>query len=172
MVRPRMSTLLFVLVWIAIAVALVVYALTGGRRRARDHRSDAADSRSTRFATVGFVILALALGVVLPYAIIKSVENRDDVPELGIESLTASQANGREIFAQRCKLCHTLRASNASAKVGPNLDEIRPPKALVLDAVEKGRARGNGQMAADLYVGQDAEDVANFVAKAVGQSGS
>jgi hypothetical protein len=40
----------------------------------------------------------------------------------------------------------------------------------VLNAIENGRANGNGQMAQDLYTGQDAEDVANFVAKAVGQT--
>jgi mono/diheme cytochrome c family protein len=67
--------------------------------------------------------------------------------------------------------CHTLKASNAIAEIGPNLDQLRPPKALVLDAIAKGRANGNGQMAAGLYTGQDAEDVANYVAKAVGQTG-
>ena len=39
----------------------------------------------------------------------------------------------------------------------------------MLDAIHNGRARGNGQMAADLVEGQDADDVAAFVAKAVGQ---
>ena len=38
----------------------------------------------------------------------------------------------------------------------------------MLNAIEEGRARGNGQMAGGLYTGEDAEDVANFVAKAVG----
>ena len=63
------------------------------------------------------------------------------------------------------------RAANAVAQVGPNLDTLRPPKALVLDAIKNGRAKGNGQMAAGLYQGQDAEDVAAYVAKAVGQTG-
>ena len=165
-----MSTLLFVIVWILIAIALVVYAMTGGRRRSRDRRGDAADSRSTRLATVGFIILALALGGVLPYAIIKSVEDRDDVPEVGIESLTAAQQEGRRVFAERCILCHTLKASNASAKVGPNLDEMKPPKALVLDAVENGRSRGNGQMPADLAEGKEAEDLAEYVAAVAGRT--
>ena len=40
----------------------------------------------------------------------------------------------------------------------------------MLNAIESGRARGNGQMAADLYTGEDAENVASFVAKAVGQA--
>ena len=40
----------------------------------------------------------------------------------------------------------------------------------MLDAIKNGRSRGNGQMAAGLYTGQDAEDVAAYVAKAVGQT--
>ena len=71
----------------------------------------------------------------------------------------------------RCANCHTLKAANAVAQVGPNLDVRRPNKALVLDAINKGRSAGNGQMAAQLVEGQDAEDVAAFVAKAVGQTG-
>jgi len=76
-----------------------------------------------------------------------------------------------QLFGVRCVNCHTLEASNVIAEIGPNLDQLRPPKALVLDAIAKGRANGNGQMAAELYTGQDAEDVANYVAKAVGQTG-
>ena len=82
-----------------------------------------------------------------------------------------SVAYACRLFGVRCVNCHTLKASNAIAQIGPNLDDLRPPKGLVLDAIKNGRARGNGQMAANLYTGQDAEDVANYVAKAVGQSG-
>ena len=38
----------------------------------------------------------------------------------------------------------------------------------MLDAIKKGRSNGNGQMPAHIYTGQDAEDVAKFVAKSVG----
>jgi mono/diheme cytochrome c family protein len=169
MVRPRMSTLLFVLVWIAIAVALIVYALFGGRRGGR--RVDSSERRNTRLAAVGFVLLFVALVAALPYAIIKDVETREDVPEVNIDRLTADQRHGRELFAQRCKLCHSLKASNASAKVGPNLDELRPPKALTLNAIENGRARGNGQMPAELADGEDAEAIAEYVEVAAGRTG-
>jgi mono/diheme cytochrome c family protein len=54
-------------------------------------------------------------------------------------------------------------------KVGPNLDQLRPPKALILDAIKNGRARGQGQMPAGLVDGQDAQDVADFVAKVAGR---
>ena len=41
----------------------------------------------------------------------------------------------------------------------------------MLNAIQNGRARGNGQMPAQLYTGQDAEDVAEYVARVAG-SGS
>ena len=53
--------------------------------------------------------------------------------------------------------------------MGPNLDQLRPPKALILDAIQKGRARGQGQMPAGLVDGQDAQDVAAFVAAVAGR---
>jgi hypothetical protein len=40
----------------------------------------------------------------------------------------------------------------------------------VLDAIAKGRAAGNGNMPAQVYEGEDAEAVAEFVAVATGGS--
>ena len=88
-----------------------------------------------------------------------------------MSNLTAAEQHGRELFGRRCTQCHTLAASKSAAQVGPNLDTLRPPEELVLDAIKNGRSRGSGQMAAGLYQGEDAEDVAAYVAKAVGQTG-
>jgi hypothetical protein len=52
--------------------------------------------------------------------------------------------------------------------VGPDLDALAPNAQITLDAIEKGRSAGNGQMPAGLFSGKDAEDVAKFVAKSVG----
>ena len=82
--------------------------------------------------------------------------------------LNAAQANGREVFGTYCATCHTLKASNAVGKVGPNLDVLHPPKGLILDAIANGRARGQGQMPAGLVDGQDAQDVAAYVAAVAG----
>ena len=56
-----------------------------------------------------------------------------------------------------------------SGAIGPNLDKLRPPASLVLDAVSNGRARGIGTMPADIVQGKDARDVAAFVAKVAGR---
>ena len=164
-----MSTLVFVLVWVVLGLGLLLVAMSGGPGGATQ-RLMSTSRVARRISVVLFVVLALVLGVAVPAAVIAAVSGRDDIPEADVSNLTASEEHGRELFGQRCANCHTLEAANAIASVGPNLDQLRPNKALVLDAIENGRARGNGQMAAGLYTGQDAEDVANFVAKAVGQT--
>jgi len=165
-----MFTLIFVLFWVLLALGLLLVALSGGPSGALQQLQS--QSRGSRKAAVVLFALALlVLGVGIPAAVIASVDNRDDIPQANVSNLTAAEKHGRELFGMRCAQCHTLTASNAVAQVGPNLDQLRPPKALVLDAIKNGRARGAGQMAAGLYAGQDAEDVASYVAKAVGQTG-
>ena len=165
-----MFTLIFVLFWVLLALGLLLVALSGGPSGALQ-RLQSQSRGSRKAATVLFGIALLVLGVGIPAAVIASVDNRNDIPQANVSNLTAAEKHGRELFGLRCAQCHTLTASNAVAQVGPNLDQLRPPKALVLDAIEKGRARGAGQMAAGLYSGEDADDVAAYVAKAVGQTG-
>ena len=165
-----MLTLIFVLTWVILGLGLLLVALSGGPSGALQ-RLQSQSRGSRKAAIVLFVVALLVLGIGVPLAVISSVEARDDIPEANVSNLTAAEQHGRELFAQRCTQCHTLAASNAVAQVGPNLDTLRPPKALVLDALKNGRSKGNGQMAAGLYQGKDAEDVAAYVAKAVGQTG-
>ena len=165
-----MTALIFVLTWVVLGLGLLLIALSGGPSGALQRLQS--QSRGSRKAAVAlFVIALLVLGVGVPLAVITSVEARDDIPEANVSNLTAAEERGRELFGARCTQCHTLAASKAVAQVGPNLDTLRPPKALVLDAINKGRSRGQGQMAAGLYQGKDADDVAAYVAKAVGQTG-
>ena len=162
-----MSTLIFVLVWVALGLGLLLVAMSGGPGGVlKGLMSQTRGAR--RFAIVAFGVALLVLGFGVPAAVIAAVSSRDSIPEANVTSLTEAEKHGRELFGARCANCHTLQAANAIAAVGPNLDQLRPNRAVVLDALENGRANGNGQMAADLYTGQDAEDVAAFVAKAVG----
>jgi mono/diheme cytochrome c family protein len=165
-----MTTLIFVLTWVLLGLGLLLIALSGGPSGALQ-RLQSQSRGSRKAAIVLFVVSLLVLGIGVPLAVISSVEARDDIPEANVSNLTAAEKHGRELFGRRCTQCHTLAASNAVAQVGPNLDTLRPPKELVLDAIKNGRARGSGQMAAGLYQGKDAEDVAAYVAKAVGQTG-
>lgn len=165
-----MLLLVFVLAWVVLGLGLLFVAMSGGPGGAAA-RLMSTSRGARRMAVVLFTLLLLGLGVGVPAAVIAAVENKDSIPAANVSDLTAGEQRGRDLFGQRCSNCHTLKAAAAVAEIGPNLDDLRPPKALVLDAIHKGRAKGNGQMAANLYTGQDAEDVAAFVAKAVGQAG-
>jgi mono/diheme cytochrome c family protein len=163
-----MATLAFVAVFVALGLGVLLAAMSGGSQ-ARE-RQKPVSRRGRRGVTLLFLLSILLLGIAVPAAVIATDKNRNSIPEANVKSLTSLQERGRQLFGQRCKNCHTLAAAKATARVGPNLDDLRPPKALVLDAVNKGRANGKGNMAAQLVEGQDAEAVAQFVAVAVGNS--
>jgi plastocyanin len=99
--------------------------------------------------------------------------------------------NGKQQFVEKCGACHTLARANTTGVVGPNLDE----------AFQRARVDGFGQdtfegivhrqilhpairpqhdpqsgkelplMPADLVTGEDAKDVAAYVASAAAESG-
>ena len=163
------AALVFVLVLIAIGLSVVLVAFGAAPRRAGRPRG--VPSRTgRRVVAVGVAIVVAGLGVAVPLAI--GLVNGDDHAKNapGGVDLNAAQAAGRSTFAKYCATCHTLKASNAVGKVGPNLDVLHPPKPLVLDAIKNGRARGQGQMPAGLVDGQDAQDVAAYVAAVAGRS--
>jgi cytochrome c553 len=165
-----MSTLIFVLVFVLLGLGVLFVAMSGGPGGIGSVlHSQSRGSR--RFATLSFIVGLVVLGVVVPAAVIAATKHNSDIPHASNQNLTANEERGRELFGQRCSLCHSLKASGAVAQVGPDLDQLSPPKALVLNAINNGRSRGNGQMPAQLFTGQDAEDVAEYVAKATG-SGS
>ena len=47
--------------------------------------------------------------------------------------------DGESIFAANCGSCHTLADAGTSGAVGPNLDDAKPPKGLVVDRVTHGQ---------------------------------
>jgi mono/diheme cytochrome c family protein len=114
-------------------------------------------------------VVFIGFGVVIPLLVVR--HNADDQADaaIGGVKLSAAQERGRELFKQRCATCHTLEDAGAVGLVGPNLDNLRPAKELTLDAIEKGRARGQGQMPAQLVTGPDAQDVADYVATVSGR---
>ena len=158
------TALAFIITFIVVGLVVVAAAFSGGRRHSE---RPAGPSRKNRRVVGGLVaVFVLLLGVLVPALVIAAARDNEEAP--GGVKLTAADEHGREVFAQRCATCHTLKAANAVGKVGPNLDQLRPPKALVLDAIVKGRARGQGQMPKELVDGEDAEDVATFVGKVAG----
>ena len=163
-----MAAFAFVAVFIALGLGALFWGMAGGSKGAHERKPTSRRGRSG--AVVLFLLAIVILGVAVPAAVIATDKSRNSIPEANVKALTTLQQHGRELFSQRCKNCHTLAAAKATARVGPNLDELRPPKALVLDAIKNGRARGIGNMPAQLVEGEDAEAVAQFVAVAVGNS--
>ena len=80
---------------------------------------------------------------------------------------TAS-AEGKQIFTQSCGTCHTLSDAGTQGNVGPVLDELKPDKARVENAIKNGGA-GSGAMPANIVTGKEAEAVAQYVSSVAGQ---
>jgi mono/diheme cytochrome c family protein len=161
------AAVIFVLAFLVLGLSVLFFAFSG-RGGARTRRG--APSRAgRRFVAVMVTIVIIALGVAVPLAIgvVNGNDHAKNAP--GGVDLSAAQTSGRAVFGKYCSTCHTLKASNAVGKVGPNLDVLHPPKGLILDAIAKGRARGQGQMPAGLVDGQDAQDVAAYVAAVAGR---
>ena len=76
-------------------------------------------------------------------------------------------AAGRELFSRKCGICHTMADARTEGTLGPDLDQLQPGKERVLRQIQDG----GGAMPADLVEGQDAEDVAAYVAEVAGRSG-
>jgi len=85
----------------------------------------------------------------------------------GSSSSNAS-AQGKLIFTQTCGTCHTLKDAGTSGNVGPVLDQVKPDKARVESAIEKG-GLGSGQMPAGLLQGKEEEAVAEYVSSVAGK---
>jgi cytochrome c6 len=82
--------------------------------------------------------------------------------------ITAEQPmDGKSIFTANCGSCHTLADAGTTGAVGPNLDESRPPKELVVDRVTNGQ----GAMPAfsDSLDEQQIQAVSDYVAGAAGK---
>ncbi|MCW2959198.1 MAG: c-type cytochrome [Solirubrobacterales bacterium] len=161
------ATASFVLAFLLIGGTVVFLAFRGGGRGAR--RNPQRQSRASRNATTAAFLLLTAFGLGVPIAVV--VANRDNQSKQapGGVKLTASQQEGRKVFAKNCSTCHQLKSANAVGRVGPNLDVIRPVEALTLNAIKVGRARGMGQMPAGLIDGEDAKNVADYVAATAGR---
>ena len=80
---------------------------------------------------------------------------------------TAS-AEGKQIFTQSCGTCHTLADAGTDGQVGPVLDDLKPDKARVENAIKNGGA-GSGAMPANIVTGTEAEAVATYVSSVAGK---
>jgi cbb3-type cytochrome c oxidase subunit III len=109
----------------------------------------------------------------------------------GLPSANADKENGRKLFSEKCAGCHSLSAAGTSSEIGPNLDDAFAQaradgykesaiRAIVHDQIlypgqyptaEKNPELLTANMPAKLVTGDDAEDVAAYVAANAGVGG-
>ena len=163
-----LATIAFLAFWVVLGLVLLFIALRGGPRGARA-TLQSQGRRSRRAAVVFFVVFYLGIGVAVPLLVLfgnhDSASARVDGSTI---ALTKQEQQGRQIFGRSCGSCHTLAAANANGKVGPNLDQLRPPAALVSSTVRNG-LQGAGTMPAGIVQGDDVAAVAAFVAATAGK---
>jgi mono/diheme cytochrome c family protein len=163
-----------IVLWVVLGLGVFFVAMRGGPRGARE--SLHTDSKLGQRVVMAIVLLAFAFGLAIPVLVLTANGDNKASAAVGGVHLNAEEQHGRVLFSESCAVCHTLAAANAEGHVGPNLDvrlgsEIATEagrKALVLNAIAEGRARGLGQMPAGLYQGHDAESIADFLAATAG----
>jgi mono/diheme cytochrome c family protein len=160
-----MAALIFVSVFVALGLGVVLVAMRGGPRGVRDtlERGRGERMHVAEFAVVAAIVL---FGLIVP-ALVLLGDQAAAGP--GGEQLSATNQHGRELFFDRCATCHTLEDAGAVGHVGPNLDLLAPAPGLTVNAIKEGRARGTGQMPAQLLEGQDAKAVAAYIAEVAGR---
>jgi mono/diheme cytochrome c family protein len=76
---------------------------------------------------------------------------------------------GKEVFASAgCGACHTLADAGSSGEIGPNLDEAKPDRELVVERVTNGQ--GAMPSFKDRLSEEQIRDVAAYVVEATGGS--
>jgi mono/diheme cytochrome c family protein len=116
--------------------------------------------RSRSVAVVLAAVCALALGACGE----ESIQLAEDDPDYA----------GAELFVQNCAGCHTLDAAGTQGSAedangreyvdGPNFNQRLVERDQVLYAIANG-GFSSGPMPQDILVGEDAEKVADFLAK-------
>lgn len=102
---------------------------------------------------------------------------------VGYTKAGGDRSNGKELFAQKCGSCHVLADAGTTGTVGPNLDDgFRRSLAdgmteATVRQVVRGQiaypvtspVTGSPGMPADIVTGEDADDVAAYVAAVAGR---
>jgi plastocyanin len=93
---------------------------------------------------------------------------------------TSDLVRGKQLFVAKCGACHTLSHAQTTGTVGPNLDDVFAQDRS--DGVKSTSIQGlidywiqfpntQGVMPAMLYKGQDAQDIAAYVAAVAAKPG-
>ena len=126
-----------------------------------------------RSTFVIFGIVVLLFGVGIPALALTKEGSQDSVAE----NVPSGLQEGKDLFVTNCGACHTLAEAGTDGVIGPNLDELLAPasasapdpatiKPRVLSAINNGVG---GRMPKGVLTGQQADEVATFVAQVAGK---
>lgn len=133
------------------------------------------------FVVFGLAVIVLA--VVIPWLAFRS--NGD--ASTGAQDVPSDLKAGQSLFQTNCGTCHTLYAAGTDGNYAPNLDVLLAPsgapegssaestikatESRVLNAVENGvdSSTTPGRMPGGILNKQQAEEVAEFVARTAGE---
>ena len=130
-----------------------------------------------------FGLLVIFFAVLIPWLAFRS----DGDAARGAQQVPSDLKEGQSLFQTNCGTCHTLYAAGTDGNFGPNLDELLAPtgppegpkaqqtiegtEGRVLNAVENGvdSSTTSGRMPAGILNGEQAKEVAEFVAATAGE---
>src|ERR1700691_3139655 len=81
------------------------------------------ESKGGQRATTLAVIVLFAFGLIVPALVLANNGEDHASTDLGVH-LTKQEIKGRELFALKCTVCHTLAAVKSVGRTGPNLDVL------------------------------------------------
>lgn len=129
-----------------------------------------------------FGLLVVFLAVLIPW-----LAFRADGDSANAEPVPADLKSGQSLFEINCGTCHTLYAAGTDGNFGPDLDELLAPsgppegasaektveatEGRVLNAIEVGvdGSTTPGRMPGGIIDGEQAREVAEFVATTAGE---
>ncbi len=132
-----------------------------------------------------FIVFGLL--VVFLAALIPWLAFRADGDAANAEPVPSNLKAGQSLFQTNCGTCHTLYAAGTDGNFAPNLDELLAPtgppegpnaqqtieatESRVLNAIENGvdSSTTPGRMPAGIINGEQAKEVAAFVAATAGE---
>jgi cytochrome c553 len=161
-----MEVVLVLAPFVVVGLIVMFVAFSGSAGAARQ----AYLTRGGRGVTLGFLVLFVVLGVVVPGVVIAGRgEAEGGTGALRSQDATKEDEEGKQLFISTCKSCHTLKAVQAHGVTGPNLDELGGlDEARVMQAIERG-GTGTGRMPPELLSEDDAKLVSAYVAKVAGR---
>jgi len=129
-----------------------------------------------------FGLLVVFLAALIPWLAFRADGDSAEGAEV-----PAELQSGKELFDTNCGACHTLYAAETDGNFGPDLDELLAPagppegpgaeetvkqlEGRVLNAIEVGidGSTTTGRMPGGIIDGEQAEEVAEFVARTAGE---